>query len=126
MKFSEAMDRLKSGAKVTREPWKKEVYFKCKGTTPYAFQPALSSYHYNEEIMLSTGWVLEGSNEELSFCDIIPYLQKGSRVRLKEWEDESKFLYLDKQTRSLVVHRIDEFVYNPEFSAFLAEDWIEV
>lgn len=126
MKFSEAMEKLNGGATVTREPWKNEVYFKCRGTVLYAFQPILSDYYYCEGIMLSTGWTVEGDSKEHSFSDIVPQLQKGLKIRQKNWEDENKYLYLDKQTRRLVVQSLDEFVYTPEFSAFLAEDWVEV
>jgi hypothetical protein len=124
MKFCEAMDKLKSGAKVTRDPWKQGVYFLMDGNDVKSFQPKLAPYVYNEDIMVSDGWLIDGKEEEFKFCDIIPYLQQGSKAKLKEWKE--MFIYLDQSIKGLVVNSMDIFPFTPQFDDFVAQDWVEI
>ncbi len=124
MKFCEAMDKLKSGAKVTRDPWKQGVYFLMDGNDVKSFQPKLAPYIYNEDIMVSDGWLIDGKEGEFKFCDIIPYLQKGYKAKLKNWK--AMFIYLDQSIKGLVVNSMDIFPFTPQFDDFLAQDWVEI
>jgi hypothetical protein len=124
MKFCEAMAMLKQGSKVTRKPWADGVYFLLQGEDVKSFQPKLSAYHYNEDIMISEGWMVEGNEEEMSFCDIISFLQKGYKAKMKEWKE--CFIYFDHSINGLVVHSMEPFPYTPDFDSFIAEDWIEI
>lgn len=122
MKFCEAMEKLKGGSKVTRAPWKDGVYFMMDGNDVKSFQPKLSHYVYNEDIMVSEGWMVECKDEEYKFCDIIPYLQQGSKAKLKEWKE--MFIYLDQSMKGLVVNSMDIFPFTPQFDDFVAQDWV--
>lgn len=124
MKFCEAMEKLKNGSKVTREPWKQGVYFLMDGNDVKSFQPKLAPYIYNEDIMVSEGWILDGQEGEFKFCDIIPYLQQGSKAKLKEWKE--MFIYLDQTVKGLVVNSMDIFPFTPQFNDFVAQDWVEI
>ncbi len=124
MKFSEAVEKLKSGSKITRIAWNNEVYFQMRGNQLKAFQPSVSNYFYGGYIMISDGWILDDSPEEYKFYDIIPMLVNGSTAKLKDWSD--MYITLDRSTKMLVVHSIEEFPFSPQFIAFLAEDWIEI
>ena len=129
MKFCEAMDLLRDGAKVTRQPWKGSMYFIMKGDDVKCFQPKLSNYLYNEDIMISEGWIVEHkdgliSSLPMSFCEIIPELQNGCKAWLEDWNDS--YIYLDNSTRQLVVFRMEMFPFIPDFESFTAQDWIEV
>lgn len=124
MKFCEAMEKLKSGSKVTRHPWREGVYFLMEGNDVKSFQPKLSSYVYNEDIMVSDGWLVDDHEEEYKFCDIIGYLQQGSRARLKEWKET--YIYFDTSMKLLAVHTMDAFPFIPDFESFVAQDWIEL
>jgi hypothetical protein len=124
MKFCEAMDKLKAGAKVTRHPWSQGVYFLMDGNDVKSYQPKLSPYNYNEDIMVSDGWFVDDHEEEMKFCDIIPFLQNGSKAKQRDWKE--MFVYLDQSARSLVVHSMDIFPFIPDFDSFTAQDWIEV
>lgn len=124
MKFCEAMERLKSGAKVTRDPWKQGVYFLMDGNDVKSFQPKLAPYVFNEDIMVSDGWLIDGKEGEFKFCDIIPYLQQGSKAKLKEWKE--MFIYLDQSIKCLVVNSMDIFPFTPQFDDFVAQDWVEI
>src|SRR5260221_11291283 len=124
MKFCEAIYSLMQGYKVTREPWKQGVYFLMRDLEVKSYQPKLSVYSYNEDIMISGGWLIDGIEEEHMFCEIIGYLQQGSKARLKEWCD--MFIYLDQGTKSLVCKSMDVFPFTPQFNDFCAQDWIEL
>lgn len=126
VKFSEAMEKLKSGSKVTRGAWGKNVYFMMIGNEVKSVQPKLSHYIYNEDIMVSDGWTVdkEGTEKEYKFCDIIPFLQKGAKAKLKDWEE--CFIYLDVQSKSLVLHAMESIPFVPNFESFAAQDWIEI
>lgn len=124
MKFCEAMDKLKEGAKVTRQPWAEGVYFLMDGSDVKSYQPKLAHFLYNEDIMVSDGWVVDGIEGEFKFCDIISYLQQGARARLNEWKES--FIYLDPTDKVLVVNSMEIFPFTPQFSDFVAQDWVEI
>tara|TARA_R110000868_G_scaffold90899_3_gene251957 strand:+ start:3897 stop:4271 length:375 start_codon:yes stop_codon:yes gene_type:complete len=124
MKFCEAMDRLKEGAKVTRQPWAEGVYFLMDGSDVKSYQPKLAHFVYNEDIMVSDGWLVDGVEGSFKFCDIISYLQQGARARLSEWKEA--FIYLDSTDKVLVINSMEIFPFTPQFSDFVAQDWIEL
>lgn len=125
MNFKEAMEKLQAGKKVTRQEWMKEVYFCLDGTDVKSYQPKLAVYIYNEDIMVSTGWKLELDEEEYSFSDIVIPLKDGAKAHLKDWK-EGNYIYLDKPSKILLIHTMEELPYSPDFLSFVAEDWIEV
>lgn len=124
MKFCEAMDKLKAGSKVTRDLWREGVYFMLVGEDVKSFQPKLAPYLFNEDIMISDGWLVPGSPDEYKFCDIIPFLQQGSQAKLKDWKE--MFIYFDRDAKMLVVKSMEIFPFIPDFESFLAQDWIEL
>lgn len=124
MKFSEAMEKLKNGSKITRTPWKDDVYFKLEGQDVKSYQPKLSNYVYNEDIMISDGWIVENEEEEMPFYNLIPFLLKGKKAKRTDWKES--FIYLDRATKCLVINSMEMFPYIPDFNSFLAEDWMEL
>jgi hypothetical protein len=129
MKFCEAMSLLKEGAKVTRQPWKGSMYFIMEGDEVKCFQPKLVNYLYNEDIMISDGWFVEGQQREsspmsMTFCEIIPFLEAGRKARLSSWKDS--YIYLDKSNKQLILFRMEMFPFIPDFESFTAQDWLEV
>jgi len=123
MKFCEAMDKLKEGGRVTRNAWKGSVYFKISDNEVKSYQPKLMPYIYNDDIMVSDGWMIEGDDNEYTFCEIIPFLQQGAKAHLKEWDET--YIYLDRQLKQLVVHSMDHLPFIPDFESFAATDWME-
>ena len=129
MKFCDAMDKLKEGFKVSRQPWVEGVYFLMQEGDVKSFQPKLSQFIYNEDIRVSDGWVLDSDPSEYSkpeyrFCDIILSLKKGSRAKLKDWTDS--YIYFDPSTKSLVIHTMEAFPFIPDFASFDSEDWVVI
>lgn len=124
MKFCEAMEKLKDGAKVTRLPWKDGVYFIMDGSDVKSFQPRLTTFVYNEDIMVSDGWIISGVADEMKFCDIISYLKNGGRARRADWKNA--YIYFDRPSKTLVYFSMETFPYIPDFESFIAEDWIEL
>ena len=124
MDFCQAMDKLKEGGKVTRNAWKGSVYFKVVDNEVRTYQPSLRPYVYNDEIMISEGWLIIGNEKEYRFCEIILFLQQGAHAKLKKWDET--YIYLDRQTKQLVVHSMDHMPFIPDFESFTAVDWMEV
>ncbi len=124
MKFNEAMECLQKGDKVTRTPWIGSVYFMLEENDVKAYQPRLGQFIYDEDIMISDGWSLGDVEGNYRFYDIIPYLQSGASAKRNDWKNS--YIYLDKQTKSLVIHTMDVFPFVPDFAAFIAEDWVNI
>ncbi len=124
MNFTDAMDLLSAGKKVTRHDWKDGLYFVLEEGHVLSYQPILEPYSYNEDIMVSDGWMTEEAKESKKFSEIIPELQKGMRAWMSDWKSEF-YIYLESGTR-LVIHKMGKFDYYPSFEDFRAEDWIEV
>jgi len=124
MKFSEAMECLKKGSKVTRKPWKDGVYFFIVGNEVKSFQPRLTVYSYSEDIMVSEGWLVDDGKKEHSFSEIIPLLSLGSTAKLKEWKE--MYICYDFTQKALVLHSMDAFPFIPDFDSFSSNDWIEI
>ena len=123
MKFCEAMDLLKAGKRMTRTVWKGSMYFLQQGEGVTSYQPRFMDYTYDEDIMLSTGWHIDGDENEYNFCEIVPFLTNGAKARMTDWKDA--FIYLDKTTGKLTLHMMEGFPFMPGFDSFTATDWIE-
>ena len=122
MKFCEAMDELKKGLKVTRQAWIGTNYFLIDEIIVKAYQNQFSYYAYDEDIMISDGWLIDNDVNEYNFCDIIPFLKNGSKAKMKRWENT--FIYYDNTDKCLVKSSIQESTFIPVFSDFESQDWI--
>lgn len=124
MKFSEAVQKLKEGIKVTRAPWKDSMYFMLDGDDVRSFQPRLVAYPYDEDIMISDGWLVDGGKEQMKFCDIIDSLVRGSKARREDWQD--MYIYYDNSIKGIALKSMESLPFTPDFESFVAQDWIEV
>lgn len=124
MKFCEAVQSLKAGKKITRSSWKGSIQFLMIDGDIKSYQPRITDFIYNEMIMVSTGWLVEGDEKLHDFCDIVPLLIQGKKAKLAEWDEE--YIYLDKDTRTIVFYSMETFPFIPSFEAFVAEDWVEL
>lgn len=122
MRFNEAMEKLQAGEKVTRSPWLGSIYFMLDGKDVKSYQPKLGAYIYNEDIMVSNGWEVQGVEGEHKFYDIILYLQQGAKARMKDWKES--YIYLDNTMKGLAIHSMDIFPFTPDFESFTAQDWV--
>jgi hypothetical protein len=124
MKFCEAVQSLKAGKKITRNSWKGSIQFLMDNGDIKSYQPRLTNFLYNEMIMVSTGWLVEGEEQPHDFCDIVSLLIQGKKAKLPEWDEE--YIYLDKETRHIVFYSMEMFPFIPDFDSFTAQDWIEI
>jgi hypothetical protein len=127
MKFSEAMELIKEGSKVTRYPWKETTYFLMvdkERKQIQSYQPKICPYIYDESIMISDGWVLDKAKGDFLFPDIIHHLIRGDNARLKEWQET--FIYFEPSIKGLAIHSMEPFPFVPDFESFSATDWIEI
>ena len=115
MKFNEAMEKLQAGHKVTRQKYEKELYFKKdEDDMIKTFQPKIDHYVYDENIMLSDGWEVEGIDDKnLYFYDIIPWLQSRRKAWRFDW-NESYIIY-DQQMDDLIYHTMAVMPFMPNF-----------
>jgi hypothetical protein len=123
MKFCEAMESLKSGNKVTRSSWNTGAYFLMDENKVNYYQPVYDIFSYDEEIMVSTGWLLDSHLTEYSFSEIVPFLAKGYKARRKAW-NQDMFIFYDPTSKSLAVKLMQILPFIPDFISFMAEDWI--
>ena len=126
MKFNEAMEKLQAGHKVTRQKYEKELYFKKdEDDMIKTFQPKIDHYVYDENIMLSDGWEVEGIDDKnLYFYDIIPWLQSRRKAWRFDW-NESYIIY-DQQMDDLIYHTMAVMPFMPNFESFTALDWMVI
>jgi len=124
MNFTEAMEKLKAGKKVSRETWRNSIYFLMKDKEVKCFYPTLMNYVYDENIMISNDWMIVGDKEKYKFCDIILRLQQCAKARLSHWKDE--YIYLDIESKQLILHAMEPRSFVPDFESFIAEDWVEL
>lgn len=122
MKFCEAMEMLIIGSKITRALWKNELYFSMDDNKVKTYQNTLKHYQYNEDIMVSDSWLVQGKEEEYKFYEIIPFLQQGKKAKIKDWKDS--YIHIDPMENVLILNLVEEIPYMPHVSDFIAEDWI--
>ena len=130
MKFDDAVKEMVNGAKITRKPWYGQIYFKFETVDGkegiHTYQPKLAHYTYNEDIMASDGWIVEGvEDKEWMFYDIIQFLQSGKKARLNTWNKECYIQY-DPASQGLIYFSMEILPYTPGFDSFVAQDWMIV
>lgn len=123
MKFNEAMKAMVSGSKVTRKSWLGNIYFILDGFKVKSFQPSKTVFNYDENIMLSDGWLIEGIEGSFHFYDIIDHLKQGNKARLQDWSNESYIIY-DSSEKYIIYSTMSEFPHTPDFDSFNAQDWM--
>lgn len=124
MRFNEAMEALQKGNKVTRQAWIGAIYFKMDGNDVKTYQPRVAIYAYNEDIMISDGWVVDGEEGEFKFYDIIPFLQKSKKAWLKDWISQEMYIHYDQASAAIVLNSMETYAFIPAFDAFIALDWV--
>ncbi len=122
MTFDEAMGVLKKGIKVTREGWKNSYHLSLEDDHVISYAPCVKYYIYDEDILISNGWLLGNDKKEYNFSQIIPHLRNGVRAKLKDWNDS--YIYYSSQERDVMLYTIEQTKFIPNFKDFLADDWI--
>lgn len=126
MKFNEAMDALQQGLKVTRQSWVGAIYFKMDGTDVKTYQPRAAIYAYNEDIMISEGWTVDGEEGVFKFSEIIAPLQKGKKAWLGDWPEKEMYIHYDQASQAIVLNSMEVYAFIPAFDAFIAQDWVSI
>ena len=104
MNFSDAIDHLKSGEKITRKSWNNKIWFEMSADELLSCQEHFELYQYDESIMISDGWSLLNSEteEEHSFSEIMDYLIRGFKAKLKEWQRYVHLLLPNRQAINFI------------------------
>jgi len=122
MKFSEAMEAMINGSKVTRQGWVGSIYFVYENKEVQSYQPNVSSYIYDETIMVSDNWKIKGEDNTYKFYEVIDHLLQGKKAYLEEWKDN--YIYYDETFNSIGLFSLQNFKYTPAFESFTAIDWV--
>lgn len=122
MKFSEAMEAMLKGSKVTRQGWVGSIYFVYENGNVQSYQPRIAPYQYDEDIMVSEGWKIKGEEDSYKFHEIIDPLMKGKSAYKEEWKDN--YIYYDETFCSIGLFSMDNMKYTPTFESFTATDWV--
>lgn len=122
MKFSEALEELKQGKKISREDWPNNFLLILDNEIK-CFAPMVDIYQYNSEIILSNEWMIIGdlTETEYQFSDIIPFLIKGHKAKIKDWSDFH--IYYESSDHLLLICSMFETNYLPIFDDFISNDW---
>ncbi len=123
MNFSEAMDKLKEGKKVSRSAWNSGYFLMVNGVIK-AFKNELTYYTYTPDIMVSEEWIVDEQDGAFKFCEVVPLLMLGHKASFSDWENS--YIIYNKQEKCLVRHSMEETIFTPDFDSFLAGDWIEL
>lgn len=125
MNFKDAILQLENGFKVTREQWVGSIYFILESENVKSYQPRVDRFGYDENIMISNNWFVDGLEGEFMFYDIIQYLLDGKKARQRDWPEE-KYIFYGATDKALLLHSNVEFPYLPDFESFNATDWVTV
>ena len=120
--FKDAMLHLEAGGKVTRKAWVGSLYFKLEGAEVKSYEPTAAVYQYDENIMISDGWIVENNEGKFKFYDIIPFLQDGLKAWMEDWKD--MFIYYDAEAKTLILFSMKLFRYAVDFDSLVAKDWV--
>lgn len=124
MNFNEAMEKLKQGKKVTRSTDDKSYFIMKDNKLEYRSR-STNYYLYSQDIMISEDWYFDNDDKtDYEFSEIIPFLLKGFKFKLKGWQDA--YIYYDLSTQLILLITMVICDYIPCFADFIAEDWIEI
>lgn len=122
MNFKEAMEALKSGSKVTRKSWIGSVYFEMKENEIKGFNKVTEYFQYDESIMISDKWKIEGIEGNFYFYEIIDFLSEGKNAYLETWDQ--MFISYERSSQNIILHSMKKLNYQPSFESFTSTDWI--
>ena len=125
MKFSEAIEQAKLGKSITRSNWKGDVHFKLENKDLKCYRSMVRPYVYNEQIMLSEGWLVSEVEGNHQFYEIIDLLKNGKKAYLPEWKEHT-YITLDNVSGSLLISCIEEFPFIIEFKDMSLNDWVVI
>lgn len=130
MNFTQAIELLTDGVKITRSSWYGNMYLQkenldtgsCLKATIKTYVKAVSNYSWSVEMFLSTDWMI-GNDDSITvkFAEAIQALKTGYRVKLPEWKD--MYLEFDGQSKTVVLHHWVSHDYQLSFNDFCEEDW---
>jgi hypothetical protein len=123
MKFSDAMQSLKEGKKVSIPGWG-NIYIKQTDGKIDTWNLLADIFSWDLNTMMDGGWIIGGSDKISTFEDVIYALRYGNTARKTEWVD--KFIKLDKDTGEIIIISYAPFPFNPTFRDLLREDWFVV
>lgn len=127
MNFSEATKALKEGKKIRRKSWDRFTNIAKEENEGqdeiFAYAQMAVPYFYDNNIILSDDWeVVDAQGATIDFPDAVEMLKKRFKVRLKHWP-KHQYIELSENGRELVLRKMSQHVFQPDFECFSAIDW---
>lgn len=127
MKFSEALIELREGQKITRSDWlRNDIFFQTSGKKDghkiNCFYVASTLFRYDNDILLSDDWKIEGQKGLHTFDKAVDALEQMKKISLSSWDE--KYVEKDPNSREIIVKYVDICNFTPCFKDFIAEDWM--
>lgn len=127
MKFSEAMQALKDGKKVSLPGWD-SLYIRfvdhVDGCRLVSFNLLADRFEWNLSTLMEDDWLVNGISEHCTFEGVINALRYGKSAKKADWDD--KLIRLDQQSGEIIQISYAPFPFNPSFKDLLREDWFVV
>lgn len=125
MNFSEAIEKLKLGCKVTRESWwKNGLYLTIEDNRLVCYTMSLEAYGYTPEIILSDGWIVSDMPGTHGFGFMIDALKAGHTAKLENWT--YSYICICPQENEIILSSRTEYAMTILLSDFMAKDWMVV
>lgn len=123
MEFKEAYLELAKNNKIRRKAWDDSFYIMNDDGKIKSFREECVPFVFDLSIISSLDWVvINDTDAEFSFVDVIDLLKQGRKVKLKDWPDDC-FVEITKDQKSMFMRRISEYDFTPTFECFAANDW---
>lgn len=129
MKFSEAMQALKDGKKVSMPGWG-HIYIKIRrddhGGCIGSYNQVIDHFPWNLDTLMEDDWIVSGSQDPCSFEGVIYALRYGKTATKNNADWVGKYIKLDKDSGEVVLVSYEPFPFNPSFKDLLRDDWFVV
>ncbi len=122
MDFPSAMFELKQGKKVRRREWEPSIYLHKKSLEIKSFRRESVPFNYYIDILISSGWIVEGILEELTFSEAILHTLSNRKIRFKDWTDDC-WLEATNDKKELFMRKNSEYTFIPSYPCCIATDW---
>jgi hypothetical protein len=122
MTLCEAVEMLKKGLAVTRMAWMGSVFFKMHHGEMRAYHITTTRFNCPEYMIFTHNWIVNDSLPNMSFCEIIPYLEQGLRIKMAGWDMQE--IYLNESHEFILIHTAEQLDYQLDFKTLKATDWV--
>lgn len=122
MNFNKAHKELLNGERIRRKEWEPlmHMFINEKKDNIITYRGEHTAFYANSSFLLSDGWILEGSEKELSFLEALDLLKMKAKLTHKSWRPH-EFIFVDGDKFALC--KAVEYPFMPSYKDFCSSDW---